>query len=116
MQELTLEKVQELILETQQDKTLKEMYIHKSPCSENKVGAVFFALSGTPPRGYAMYLPDGSGGKGALHIFDNIGLKRKIIHCSILDLDVYEANDVWHPHEKVPQTPNINQYPSIREL
>jgi len=51
MQELTLEEVQEKILETQQDKTLKEMYIHKSPCSENNIGADFFAISGVPPRG-----------------------------------------------------------------
>ncbi|RLI02988.1 hypothetical protein DRO31_02850 [Candidatus Bathyarchaeota archaeon] len=115
MQEITLENVQDLILETQQDKGLKEMYIHKSPCSENGVGAVFFALGGNPPRGYAMYLPDESGKKGALHVFDNLGLKRKIIHCVIMDLGRYEANDVWHPHEVVPQAHTSNQYPSIRE-
>ena len=115
MQEITLEQVQELILETQQDKTLKEMYIHKSPCAENRVGAVFFALGGNPPRGYAMYLPEKTGGKGALHVFDNLGLKRKIIHCALLDLGRYEANDVWHPHEVVPQVHTANQYPSIRE-
>ncbi len=115
MQKLTLEQIQEKILETQKDKTLKEMYIHKSPCAENKVGAVFFALNGTPPRGYAMYLPDKSGKKGALHVFDNLGLKRKIIHCSLLDLDKYEANDVWHPHEIMPEAHTTNQYPSLRE-
>lgn len=95
MQELSIKQVQEVILETQEDKTLRDMYIHKSPCAENSLGAVFFAISGTPPRGYAMYLP-GQGGKlGALHVFDNLGLKRKIIHCKIVDLDRYMDNDVW---------------------
>jgi hypothetical protein len=115
MQELTLEEIQEKILETQQDKTLKEMYIHKSPCAEKKIGAVFFALNGVPPRGYAMYLPGEHGKAGALHVFDNLGLKRKIVHCTILDLDRYGNNDVWDPEKAAPQVPNGNHYPSIRE-
>lgn len=97
MQELTLEQVQEKILETQEDKSLNEMYIHKSPCAEDQVGAVFFAINGVPPKGYAMYLPAESGKTGALHVFDNLGLKRKIIHCLIMDLEDYKSNDVWDP-------------------
>ena len=68
-------------------KSLREMYIHKSPCAEDEVGAVFFAISGTPPRGYAMFLPDGKDDcVGTLHVFDRLGLKRKILHCRIVDL------------------------------
>lgn len=95
MQELTIKQVQDTILETQEDKTLRDMYIHKSPCAENKVGAVFFAISGTPPRGYAMYLPGEGSLSGTLHVFDNLGLKRKIMHCKIKDLESYSDNDVW---------------------
>ena len=115
MQELTLKQVQEKILETQKDKTLNEMFIHKSPCAEHKVGAVFFALNGVPPKGYAMYLQGESGHAGALHVFDNLGLKRKIIHCAIIDLESYEANDVWDPQKSTLLAQGSNNYPSIKE-
>ena len=102
MQELSIKQVQDAILETQEDKTLRDMYIHKSPCAENSVGAVFFAISGTPPRGYAMYLPDGDAKAGTLHVFDNLGLKRKIIHCAIKELANCKDNDVWSAQEAKP--------------
>jgi hypothetical protein len=102
MQELSIKQVQDVILETQEDKTLRDMYIHKSPCAENSVGAVFFAISGTPPRGYAMYLPEEGDRAGTLHVFDNLGLKRKIIHCKIIDLDSYKANDIWSAQAVTP--------------
>jgi len=103
MQELTLRQVQEMMLETQEDKTLREMFIHKSPCAEDDVGAVFFAVAGTPPRGYAMFLPDGEDGcAGTLHVFDRLGLKRKILHCRIEELASCEGNDVWSPQVAVP--------------
>jgi hypothetical protein len=95
MQELTIKEVQTVILETQEDRTPRDMYIHKSPCAENTLGAVFFAISGTPPRGYAMYLPGEAEKAGTLHIFDNLGLKRKIIHCTIKDLASFKDNDIW---------------------
>lgn len=115
MQEITLQQVQDKILETQEDKTLNEMFIHKSPCAENKVGAVFFALNGVPPKGYAMYLPAESGKTGALHVFDNLGLKRKIVHCAILDLENFGDNDVWDPKKATPIAQGRNNYPSIKE-
>ena len=102
MQELSIKQVQDVILETQEDKTLRDMYIHKSPCAENALGAVFFAISGTPPRGYAMYLPGGDAKAGTLHVFDNLGLKRKIMHCKITDLESCKDNDVWSAQEANP--------------
>ncbi len=102
MQELTLRQIQEIILESQEDKTMRDMYIHKSPCAENEVGAVFFAISGTPPRGYAMYLSGEANKPGTIHVFDNLGLKRKIIHCKIKDLDSYKDNDVWRAQKAKP--------------
>jgi len=51
---MTVQGIQDVILEVQEDKTPRDMYIHKSPCAANDVGAVFFAISGTPPKGYAM--------------------------------------------------------------
>ena len=103
MQELTLRQVQETMLETHEDKSLREMFIHKSLCAEDEVGAVFFAIAGTPPRGYAMFLPDGKGGGvGTLHVFDRLGLKRKILHCRIVDLASCKNNDVWSPQIAAP--------------
>jgi hypothetical protein len=95
MQEITVRQVQDIILETQGDKTPRTMFIHKSPCAGSSVGAVFFAISGTPPRGYAMFLPEEGQTTGTLHVFDHLGLKRKILHCNIADLVEYKDNDVW---------------------
>ncbi len=50
--------------------------------------------------GYAMYLPEGE--KGTLHVFDNLGLKRKIVHCAIKDLASYKDNDVWNAQAAKP--------------
>jgi len=102
MLELTFRQVQEAILETQEDKTLREMYIHKSSCAEDDIGAVFLAINGVPPKGYAMYLPGKHGKEGALHIFDELGLKRKILHCIIKDLESYKDNDSWIAQEEIP--------------
>ncbi len=96
MQVLTIKEIEDVILEPQDDKTLRDMYIHKSPHAEDELSAVFFAVSGTPPKGYAMYLPAKGEKAGTLHVFDNLGLKRKIIHCKIRDLDRYKDNDIWN--------------------
>lgn len=102
MQEISIKQVQDIILESQEDKNLRDMYIHKSPCAESNLGAVFFAISGNPPRGYAMYLPGEGEKAGTLHVFDNLGLKRKIMHCKINDLDQCKDNDVWSAQEGKP--------------
>ena len=103
MREINVKEVQDIILETQEDKTIQDMYIHKSPCAENSLGAVFFAISGTPPKGYAMYLPEEGDKAGILHVFDNFGLKRKILHCKIIDLGSYKDNEIWSAQAGKPQ-------------
>ena len=103
MQELSVAQVQDIILETQEDKTHRDMFIHKSPCAGNETGAIFFAISGTPPRGYAMFLPNMEGkNQGMLHIFDELGLKRKILHCKINDIDQFKDNDVCFAKKVIP--------------
>jgi hypothetical protein len=103
MQELSVAKVQDVILETQEDKTHRDLFIHKSPCAGNETGAIFFAISGTPPRGYALFLPKKEEkNQGMLHVFDELGLKRKIIHCRIIDLDRFKDNDVCTAKEAIP--------------
>ena len=50
-----------------------------------------------------MFLPDGKdGGVGTLHVFDRLGLKRKILHCRIVDLASCKDNDVWSPQVAAP--------------
>ena len=99
MQEMTVQRIQDVILETQNDKTPRDMYIKKSNAADED-GAVFFTISGSPPKGYAMYLPAGE--KGTLHVFDNLGLKRKIMHCKIPDLANYKDDDVWNAQAAKP--------------
>lgn len=92
--QVTVADVERLILETQEDRTPCDMHIHKSPL-EDSVGAVFFAISARPPKGYAMFLPrDNDKNSGILHVFDNLGLKRKILHVTINDLDEYKDRDI----------------------
>jgi len=38
----------------------RDLFIHKSYCNYGELGAVFFALNGSPPKGYAIYVPDHS--------------------------------------------------------
>ncbi len=50
-----------------------------------------------------MFLPIGDGSDvGALHVFDQLGLKRKIVHCRIVDLANCNNNDVWSPQTVAP--------------
>ena len=35
----------------------RPLFIHKSKCNHGKPGCLFFALNGSPPKGYALYVP-----------------------------------------------------------
>ena len=34
------------------------LFIHRSDCNYGQPGCLFFALNGSPPKGYAIYVPD----------------------------------------------------------
>ena len=36
----------------------RKLFVHKSMCGNGRLGCVFFALEGTPPKGYAVYIPE----------------------------------------------------------
>jgi len=36
----------------------RSLFIHKSYCAYQGLGAVYFSLNGSPPKGYAIYIPD----------------------------------------------------------
>jgi len=38
----------------------RELHIHRSDCNNGKAGCLFFGLKGSPPKGYAIYIPDHS--------------------------------------------------------
>ena len=40
------------------DSINRPMLVHKVRCDYGSVGCVFFALNGSPPKGYALYVPD----------------------------------------------------------
>jgi hypothetical protein len=50
-----------------------------------------------------MFLPNKEEkNQGMLHVFDELGLKRKIMHCRIIDLDSFKDNDVCIAKEAIP--------------
>jgi hypothetical protein len=54
----------------------RDMLVHKSRCNYGGIGCIFFALNGSPPKGYAIYSPQ----HGFLLIVDIDGKTRKITY------------------------------------
>lgn len=40
-----------------EQRTRRALIVHKSHCSYGNLGCVFFALNGSPPEGYALFVP-----------------------------------------------------------
>lgn len=36
----------------------RPLFVYKSYCAYHRLGCVFFALNGSPPKGYAIWVPD----------------------------------------------------------
>ena len=72
----------------------RRMFIHKCYCANSELGAVFFALEGTPSQGYGIFsirVFD----EGTLSLYNGHGQRFKIIkNCTITDLDNFEDNDI----------------------
>lgn len=43
--------------ETKHNMEIRELYEHKNVDDHEHVGSVFFSLTGSPPKGYAIYTP-----------------------------------------------------------
>ena len=68
----------------------RPMMIHKSYSAYSQLGAVFFAVEGSPPKGYALYVPE----HNYLIIIDAWGKTRRYTATEITDLDQFKDDDV----------------------
>ena len=92
MKEITVRNVYEMIIRTYSNPHFpREMFIHKSYCDYEKLGAVFFAINGSPPKGYAIYIP----GHHKLVVIDAWGKQRvRSEQYEITDLDNFKDFDI----------------------
>lgn len=97
-----VEEIVEMILETRKAQQMQSISINKSRLENGNISAVLFSLCSGPEKGFAVFLPeDEHENIGALHIFDEYGIKRKIrSNIKIVDLDVYEDTDVYDPFKR----------------
>lgn len=65
--------------------TKRKLLIHKSYCCYKNLGCIFFALNGSPPKGYAIYVPDHK-----YIIFVNAFGKTRIMHDVTIDNSIIE--------------------------
>jgi len=88
-----------IILRTYVSQRPRPLHIHKSYCSYGRLGAVFFAVNGSPPKGFALFIPtDLFRPIGVLHIIDAWGKKRRMPGLyEITDLDEFEDTDTLKP-------------------
>ena len=87
---VTVRDVYDRIIKTYTNPSSRTMLIHKSYSAYEQLGAVFFAVEGSPPKGYAIYVP----GHSYLIIVDAWGKARRYKYTNITDLDQFEADDV----------------------
>lgn len=89
----TFEDVRKLIgrLYSKSD-TKRKLLIHKSNCNYDEAGCLFFALDGSPPKGYGLYVPDHC----YLLIIDAFGKTKRYDNCKLVN-----ENDEWIDIEKL---------------
>ncbi len=74
----------------------RDLHINKSRCCHEKVGAVLFALNGSPPKGYALFISTWSGEspEGYLNIYDPTGRRTRRMRVMINDLGKFSDTDI----------------------
>lgn len=109
LETIQVEEIVEMILETRSAQQMQPISVNKSRLQSGQISAVLFSLISGPEKGFAVFLPEGDNENiGALHIFDEYGIKRKIrSNIKIVDLDVYADTDRFDPYKNVgTQTPD----------
>lgn len=82
----TIQEVRVLIAEQYDQKKngtgiTRSLLIHKSNCAYGIAGCLFFALNGSPPKGYALYVPEHC----YLLIIDAFGKAIRHSNCVLVD-------------------------------
>ena len=93
MKQITVKKLYSIVIKTYSNPNYpRKMLIHKSKCDYGGLGAVFFAINGSPPKGYAIYIP----GHHKLVIIDAWGKQHiRSEQYEIIDLDKFSNEDVF---------------------
>ncbi len=94
MEKIRVKDVQEKLqkrYDSRKDVLQRNLHIHKSYDSYERVGSVFFSLGGSPPKGYGIYVFE----HRLLSLYDGHGRRwRKIFNCEVDDLDTFKDDDV----------------------
>lgn len=79
----TLEEVRKTISKKYDPRNsfIRKMFIHKSNCNYGTAGCLFFALNGSPPKGYAIYVPEHK----YLLVVDAWGKTTRYNECYLID-------------------------------
>ncbi len=88
----------------------RDLHINKSHCCYEKVGAVLFALNGSPPKGYALFIPTwgDESSEGYLNIYDPTGRRTRQMRVMINDLDKFSDTDIL-PRTSLAGEPRLKQ-------
>ena len=69
----------------------RDLHIHKSYDSYSCIGSVYFSLDGSPPKGYAVFIPE----LWVVNLYDFSGRRfRNITNCKVVDLDNFKDDDI----------------------
>lgn len=60
---------------------LRELYEHKNKDDHGKLGSIFFSLTGSPPKGYAIVIPD----LRKISLYDLTGKRFRILKETVLE-------------------------------
>lgn len=73
--QITKEEIKKILLKHygENDDSVGRILVEYSPKKEDNAKCTFFTLSGTPPKGYALYIPD----HRLLCLYDNRGKRFK---------------------------------------
>ena len=90
----------------------RDLHINKSRCCYTTVGAVLFALNGSPPKGYALFIPiwGDENAEGHLNIYDPTGKRTRRMLVVITDLDEFSDTDI------LPRTNLDEEYPLEQQV
>lgn len=104
LREISVNDIQMLLhnayLKSHGGKAFRDLHINKSRCWYTTVGAVLFALNGSPPKGYALLISTGGDGNaGYLNIYDPTGRRTRRMTVMITDLDKFSDTDILRAQE-----------------
>lgn len=94
MQSFTVKEIQEKLQVHYYPKDKSDprnLHIHKVYDNYEKIGSIFFSLEGSPPKGYAIYVP----GHCALWFYDAWGRRwQNNTNCEVEDIDEFQDIDI----------------------